>query len=378
MENAPNVKIEFLVDYELAFTSYSEKNTQSDITLLNQDKSFKGKKGLHLSGGSVDDNTGEVSGCLLDGTYTFYKGSSNGYNGFIGNCLSNDNYTFSTNQYITLNAPNEGNYIKSILIYFDGISNEYATELYFTNAINENGSTVSKYSSNFKIKNNKLIFMYSFGEDSQIKSITVNFSKWSKKNSLVKIIKIKTGYTGVYDQKTIQSLRWNDDKFSDENELTFGVSSNRAELEISDDEDIIDELYSKNLIFQNVQARIYIDDIYMGSFYIDLKDNQRGSDTWTFDCIDFFERIKDDIVPIMQIDSSGNCDLTKIISWVCDRKGIPVEYTDEALAACRAYKIPRAYIRSQQTVYEVLLKVCQVGLLRMYVSLDKLKITRGI
>lgn len=378
MENAPRVEIEFLVNYELTFTSYSEKHDQSDISNLNIDTNFKGKKGLHLCGGSVDEETGEVSGCVLDGTYTFYKSTSNSYNGFMGNCLSNDNYGFSTAQYIDFSVKHEGSYIKSILIYFDTVANEFPTELYFSNAINEDGTSVSKYSSLYKIKNNKTIFMYSFGEDSQITSIRLNISKWSKKNAFVKILKIKTGYTGVYDYASLQSLRWDNDKFSDETELTFGISSNKASVEIFDTEDIIDELYAKNLIFQNVMAKIYIDDIYQGSFYIDEKNNDRGDEVWTFDCIDFFERKKDDIVPIMQIDTSGNCNLTKIISWVCDRAGIEVEYTDEAKAACDAYKIPRAYIKSQQTVYEVLLKVCQVGLLRMYVSLGKLRITRGI
>lgn len=378
MENAPRVEIEFLVNYELTFTSYSEKHDQSDMSNLNIDTNFKGKKGLHLCGGSVDEETGEVSGCVLDGTYTFYKSTSNSYNGFMGNCLSNDNYGFSTAQYIDFSVKHEGSYIKSILIYFDTVANEFPTELYFSNAINEDGTSVSKYSSLYKIKNNKTIFMYSFGEDSQITSIRLNISKWSKKNAFVKILKIKTGYTGIYDYASLQSLRWDNDKFSDETELTFGISSNKASVEIFDTEDIIDELYAKNLIFQNVMAKIYIDDIYQGSFYIDEKNNDRGDEVWTFDCIDFFERKKDDIVPIMQIDTSGNCNLTKIISWVCDRAGIEVEYTDEAKAACDAYKIPRAYIKSQQTIYEVLLKVCQVGLLRMYVSLGKLRITRGI
>lgn len=345
---------------------------------LNIDTNFKGKKGLHLCGGSVDEETGEVSGCVLDGTYTFYKSVSNSYNGFMGNCLSNDDYTFSTPQYIDFSVKHEGSYIKSILVYFDTVANEFPTELYFSNAINEDKSSVSKYSSLYRIKNNKTIFMYSFGEDSQITSIRLNIAKWSKKNAFVKILKIKTGYTGIYDYTSLQSLKWDNDKFSDETELTFGISSNKASVEIFDTEDIIDELYAKNLIFQNVIAKIYVDDIYQGSFYIDEKNNERGDEIWTFDCIDFFERKKDDIVPVMQIDASGNCNLTKIISWVCDRAGIEVEYTDEAKTACDDYKIPQAYIKSQQTIYEVLLKVCQVGLLRMYVSLGKLKITRGI
>lgn len=376
MENAPRVEIKFLVDYELLFNNYSEKHDQSDMSNLNIDTVFKGKKGLHLCGGSVDEETGEVSGCVLDGTYTFYKSTSNSYRGFMGNCLSDNNYGFSTAQYIDFSVKHDGSYIKSILIYFDTVANEFPTELYFSNAINEDGTSVSKYSSLYKIKNNKTVFMYSFGEDSQITSIRLNISKWSKKNAFVKILKIKTGYTGIYDYTSLKSLKWDNDMFSDETELQFGISSNTASVEIFDNDDIIDELYAKNLIFQNVTMRIYIDGAYQGEFYIDTKNNERGSDVWVFECIDFFERIKDDIVPMMQI--KEDLPLTQVISWVLDRKGIDYEYADGVYDLCNKYIIPRAYIKSQQTIYEVLLKVCQVGLLRIYVTNGKLRITRGI
>ena len=378
MENAPKVEIKFLVDYELEATATSALNSQGDIMNFNQDRNFKGKKGFHLCGGSVDETTGEVSGCLLDGTYTLYGATSGSYDGFIGNELSGADYTFSSPQYVALQVKNSGTFIKSLLIYFDTVANEYATEIYFADAIKEDGTTDSRYTSSYVIKNNKTLFMYSFGEDSDIVSIKVYFKKWSKKNAFAKFTKIKTGYTGLYDYKTLQSLKWDNDMFTDPEEMSFGISSTRADIEINDVDDVIDELYAKNLIFQNVEVRIYIDDIYQGSFYIDTKENERGSDIWVFECIDYFEIVKDDIVPIMQLDDSGTCSLTKIISWATVGKGFEVEYSAEALAACNAFLIPQAYIKSQQTLYDVLLKVCQVGLLRMYISKTKLRIVRGV
>lgn len=378
MENAPRVDIRFLIDYELEATGNSALNTQADLTNINQDRNFKGKKGFHLCGGSVDPQTGEVSGCLLDGTYTLYNGLNGTYDGFIGNELSQSDYTFASPQYITIGVKNSGTFIKSLLIYFDKVAGEYPTHIYFSNAIKANGTTDSRYDSSYVIKNNKTLFMYSFGEDSDLVSITINFYKWSKKNAFAKFTKIKTGYTGNYDYKTLMSLEWDNDMFSNADEMSFGISSNRATIEINDMDDVIDELYAKNLIFQNVEARIYIDDIYQGSFYIDTKDNERGSDIWVFDCVDYFNLIKDDIVPVMQLDNSGSCTLTKIISWATAGKGFEIEYSAEALAACNSFFIPNAYIKSQQTIYDVLLKVCQVGLLRMYVSKTKLRIVRGV
>ena len=377
MENSPRVEIGFLTDYELEFVSYSSLNGQADLSNLNADTKFNGKKGFHLSGGNVDEN-GEVSGCLLDGTFTFYNKTSASYKGYMGENLSGDDYTFSTPEYIEIKAKNSGTYIKDIIIQFDSVANEYATELYFSDALNEDGTYNTKYTSAYKIQNNKTLFVHSFGTNSTLRSIKLNITKWSKKNALVKITKIRTGYTGNYSYKNLQSVKWDNFKFAEENELTFGVSSNRATLEINDSADIIDELYAKNLILQNAVVNIYIDDILQGSFYIDTKQNERGSDIWVFECVDALERIKDNIVPTLQLDTSGNANLKTIISHVLNNTGITVEYSEEASIACEEYKIPKAYINPYQTVYDVLLKVCQVGMLRMYFTVDKLRITRGI
>ncbi len=376
MENAPKVEIKFLTNYKLETVATSTQNEQASLTNINEDRKFKGKKGFHLCGGSVDEATGEVSGCILDGTYTLYNSGSGSYDGFLGNTLSGDDYLFSTPQYITIRAKNSGTFIRSLLIYFDSVANEFATQIYFSDATKADGTTDSRYNNLYVIKNSKTLFMYSFGEDSDLVSIRVNFKKWSKKRAFAKFVKITTGYTGEYDYKTLQSLKWDNDFFTNEEEMSFGISSNRATVEVNDQDDVIDELYAKNLIFQDVTVNIYIDNIFQGSFYIDTKDNERGSDIWTFDCIDFFERIKDDIVPTMQL--TDNCNLTQIISWAINGKGIQIEYTTEARTACDNYYISKGYIKPEQTLYEVLLKVCQAGMLRMYVSNNKLRIVRGV
>ena len=84
MINVPKLEIEYLVNYDLTFTNASDFHPLSDISEINTNISnLSGKKGLHLNGGSVDEETDEVSGTLLDGTFTFYKDSANAYNGII-------------------------------------------------------------------------------------------------------------------------------------------------------------------------------------------------------------------------------------------------------------------------------------------------------
>ena len=90
----------------------------------------------------------------------------------------------------------ENTYLKSLLIYFDKDCNEYATKLRFNNAVETNKIMV----------NNKLLFMRSFGEDSTLASTNVEFLEWSKENSLAKIVKIKTGFTGIYTPMQIRFI----------------------------------------------------------------------------------------------------------------------------------------------------------------------------
>ena len=100
MINVPKLEIEYLVNYDLTFTNASEFHPLSNISEVNKNISnLSGKKGFHLSGGSVDEETGEVSGTLLDGTFTFYKDSENAYDGIMGYELSSEDYSFES-QYI--------------------------------------------------------------------------------------------------------------------------------------------------------------------------------------------------------------------------------------------------------------------------------------
>lgn len=82
MKNNPRVKINFLDNTELVFLATSELNPLANLSKLNSTSLVaRGKKGFHFSGGSVNDNTNETSGCLLDGTYTFYGSTTESYDG---------------------------------------------------------------------------------------------------------------------------------------------------------------------------------------------------------------------------------------------------------------------------------------------------------
>jgi hypothetical protein len=373
-ENTPKVDFTFLKDYSLSFTNFSSKNRLADTSVLNGEDSFAGKKGFHLCGGSVNEETKEISGCVLDGTFTFYESK---YKGWLGAKLSNtDTGKFDTAESVVISTSSSGTYIKSLIIVFDEVSNEYATKIAFDNAIKADGTTDTTYTQDIEFENSENVFLFNFGETSTIVSVRLIIKEWSKKNAFVKITRIRTGYKKQYTSNEITSIKWDNFKVSDENELSFGVSSNTAEMVVLDNENILYKLYSKDLIYDNVETRIYLDDILQGVYYLSEKSNERGSQEWTLSCVDALEKNKNDICPTMQL--TTDMTMKALIEWVCSDLGMEPVFTEDASVATTAFVIPKAYITKKQSYYSVLLKCCQVCCLRMYMAYGKLVITSGL
>lgn len=390
MNNAPQVKIQYLVNYDLEISGQnsvsdlisSDLSPLSDLSNINsQDAKLRGKKGLHLSGGAVDEVTGEVSGTLLDGTYTFYADTQNAYKGIMGDELSNNNYEFDNPQYLTIKTKNANTYIRSLLIYFDPIASEYATEIYFSNAKKydiESGEIVddTSFTSAKIYKNDRLIFLHNFGEKSTLTQIQINIKKWSKKNALMKILKIVTGYTGVYDKTSLMSFDFNINKTNDPQQLRFGVSNNTCSVDVLDNDLMIDTLYKKDLIYKNIQVQISVDGIIQGVFYVDEKSSKKGTNEWIFDCVDRLEALKNITCPMMSIAERSIYEITNyVLSGIVSN----VVWEKSAKEYCQSKTIEKSYFKTGQTLYDLMLKCCQVGLLRIYIDRNDIcKITSGV
>ena len=389
MTNAPEVKIQYLVNYDLVFSGQddslegSELNPLSNLSNVNNENAtLKGKKGFHLCGGSVDETTGEISGCLLDGTFTLYGASERAYNGIMGNELSNDNYEFDNEQYITIKSKNENTYIKDLIIYFDPIASEYATEMTFTNALKydfESGKVIedTQYNGSTIIKNKNLVYLHNFGEDSTLTQIRLNIKKWSKKTALFKVLKIVTGFTGVYDKSSLIKFDFTLNKTNDTNQLRFGVTSNNCVVQVLDNDGTIKTLYEKDLIYKNVQVQISVDGIMQGVFYINEKNSEKGTDLWAFDCIDRLQILRDVKRPMMSIAERNVFD---IVGYIFSGMGLgDIAWEKEAKEYCLGVNIEKSYFEANQTLYDLLLKCCQVGLLRIYVDRNNgIRISSGV
>ena len=226
------------------------------------------------------------------------------------------------------------------------------------------------------IKNTNMVFLHNFGQESGLTQVQINIRKWSKKNALMKILKIVTGYTGIYDTTNLMKFDFTIDKVSDANQLRFGVTSNNCSVHLLDNDLMINTLYEKNLIYKNIQVQISVDGIIQGVFYINEKNSEKGSNEWVFDCVDRLESLKNVKKPMMAI---AKRNIYEILNYVLSGVVTNVVWEKTAKEYCVSKYIEQSYFEANQNVYDLMLKCAQVGLLRIYIDRNDIcKITKGV
>lgn len=382
--NSPKIDIRYVigVDIQCVNNQNTLNNSLSRPTELTKDifsmenKEIKkyGKKGFYLSGGNVDEETHEVSGCLMDGSYTFFDNVEK-YTGIVGTVLSNNNYTFNTEQFVTVRTKNTGDVITAIALTFDNVAGEFATDIKFSTEPNK------------IYKNNKMIFIKSFGQNSNVTQVKISFVKWSKKNSLAKLLKISTTITGEYDYKTIKSMDFSDEKVSNEEEVSFGVTNQYCDISLIDKNGDIQALHEANMLDGDVVAKIYLvnsnnngtaDETHIGSFILSTYENEKGTNVWKYSLVDKLEKIKDVVVEPHEVEQMT---IKQVVEFVLSKVGLGgfIDWETTALTHCSSIVIPNAWIEANQYAYDVLCKCCEVGLLRVFINaLGNVRIERGL
>ena len=379
--NSPKIEITYLADIELSYSANTlshELGRPSDvfsdkITVDGAEVQKYGKKGFFLSGGSVNENTQEVSGCIMDGSYQFFD-SKEKYPGILGNVLSGDDYTFASEQSITVSPKYTGSVIRDIVLVFDEVAGEYATH--------------SRFSSepNTTYRNNRLTFIKVFSSDIS-DSVKVIFDKWSKKNSLAKLKQIKTGITGEYDYRTIKSMDFSNEKISNEEEVSFSVTSQYCDISLIDKDGVIQSLHEASLIHDNIVAQIYLVDTAasgletktkIGEFVLQSYENEKGSSVWNFTLVDKLEKFKDIVVEPHEVEKMT---IYEVVNYALERIGFgsSISWGSSAEAHCKSVVIPNAWIEPNQYAFDVLCKCCEVGLLRIFIQpTGEVRIERGL
>lgn len=380
--NFPKVVIRYLAGVQISCSATTLKNDLSRESELTSEE-FKvgynnvakyGKKGFYLSGGCVEEPTQEVSGCLMDGTYTFFDNAEK-YPGIVGTELSKDDYTFASEQSITVATVNSTDCITAISVKFDDVAGEYATDIKLSTEPN----TV--------YKNRRYAFIKTFSEKDNVKSVKITFVKWNKKNSLAKVLKVTTSITGEYDYRTIKSLSFSDEKISNEEEVSFGVTNQFCDIGLIDKTGDINALHEANMLDGDAVAQIYLvniddngekEETQIGSFTLSTYENEKGTVLWNFSLVDKLEKIKDIIVEPHEVEKMT---IKQITDYVLEKLGFngSIYWEMEASRYCSSVVIPNAWVEPNQYAYDMLCKCCEVGLLRIFINPDgNVRIERGL
>ena len=345
MAYQPYVEIEYLPETGALTTEpVTGQNNVSHPEKLSQNKGRSGFKGLYLNGGSYVD--GKVQGTLLDGTFRLFP--DEGYPGWNGNLLSGtvdtgSGFAFSTPQVIKIER-GDGQYIRAITIKFDYQSNEYATE-YTING----GST--------RYKNRKPYIRMAWPVEGN--SFTLEITRWSKGNSVVKVTAIKVGYVGAYDVKSLKTVDVAQDEVSSTSGPQFGIVGGYGNLSLINENDEFYDLEQEQLLQDRLPVSIVAQEI--GTPEKEVLIAVRYTDEWEFDENTLevkvslkgrLERLKELLVGALPPASYTAFDLFKFafdaIGWVEGTDYIYAETPSHTLGSGSSKRNTRAQVQRMQ------------------------------
>lgn len=382
--NSPKIVIRYVVGAEISMsqTSIFDNNdfsragsiTKNTFDMGGEEIQKYGKKGFFLSGGAVDPVTREESGCIMNGSYKFFDDVEK-YPGIVGRVLSGDNYKFSSPQYVRVTTVNTGDVITALSIHFDNVAGEYATEIIFSNEPNK------------IYKNQKYVFAKTFKSEDNITSVDITFNKWSKKNSVAKLLKVTTTIIGEYDYSTIKSMDFSNEKISNEEEVSFGVTSQFCDISLIDRTGEIQALHDAHLLEGDILAKIYLvnsfedgtqEETNIGTFYLSTYENEKGSNVWDYSMIDQLEKLKNIVVDPLEV---GSRTIKQITDFILQKLGLSgsTSWSADAASYCSSITVPNSWIEPNQYAFDVLCKCCEVGLLRIFIDqVGGVRVERGL
>ncbi len=345
MSKLPSLEIEYLPETEITASS----TVTGDLGKLDtiQEK-VPGKKGFFLSGG--EKTISEESGCILDGTYKLFDEIEK-YPAWLGNVLSDTFYQFSTPQKITITAK-VGTYINSLLIYFDNVASEYATEIVLTDNVSLNETII----------NNSYTFIKVFENQDTYSSIDIIFTKWSKKNSLAKVLRIKCGFSQIYNITDFRELVFSNQLRADINVPEFGIISQFGNVKIFDKDFTIKQLVENGLIVQDILIYIYFNGQMVGKYRNSKLDNTDTSNLWKFEFSDTLTDFQEQWFTGIGVSERNLYQIVNII--------LPnIVWENNADIIAQSINIPKSYLVASSR-WQALHKCCQVGLMQIYMNTD--------
>lgn len=324
---------------------------------------YKGFRGFNFAG------TKDQWSALADGTYKYYPDT--GYNGYMSSTLSAADGTTD----IALQFFVGGDVPDTLYLAFDSVCNEYATQLKITNSQNTNVVNVNNISYLVMVPIKSLALT-----PSTDLSLTVQILKWNKPYKNIKITQISFTYVGVYTGSDIVSFECSENLFDKQLLIRAGICEQFADLKIYDRTNVLHEFAMQEILVADQQVTITaIDDVnsktyVLGSFFVNNWDVQSTDSTVGISCKDTSLTFDKIYVSAMEVQTRTVDDM--LISIFAQLKNNNWQYIDDATATyCKSISTPNNWFYTD-TLMSTLIKVCLLGMLRIYWYIDTFIVAR--
>lgn len=346
--------------------TFSEQANVSHAEKIFEDSRFKGFQGFHFAAAK-----GEWP-ADASGMYHYYP--DEGYKGFISRGMSNEEGTFSSS--ISIQVQIDGDMPNELFIQFDAICNEFATQMKVTSNQNSNTMLVnnSKYVCKIALDSLNLVSQ----EETTI--LSIELLKWNKAFKGVKITRISVNYVGVYDASELISFECSENLLNAQMQVSAGVCEQYADVEIYDRSGMLHELATDEILNgeQNITVLAIDDEAnsteILGVYSIGDWDVPSTSSRVKLSAKDNSSTLDELYVSMLPIKDR---DVDELLNLCFSQlKNTSWKYIDEDTKTyCKSIITPNSWCYTG-TLLETLVKVCLLGMLRIYWYVDSYIVAR--
>ena len=286
-----------------------------------------------------------LASSVLDGSHTFFP--DNGYPGYLSSSTQNAS--------ITIKAV--GDTISNLYITFDPVTGEHAKTIKVNNKTFDN--------------NNVSTFL-SFNAATDI---VIELSNWSAPNSTIKVSNIAITPTITLLGSDLINFKCSENLLDSDLQIDPGICEQYADLEIYDRGNIFHQLALEGLLNDDCDVNINTDDFALGIYISSEWNVEIDNSIISLSCRDrsyLFEKI------LIQRADIAERSIDDLLNILFSQANIPWNYLDnETQTRCQSIVIPNNWF-AQSNLKTLLEKICSLGMLRMYWSLNTFYVGRAV
>ena len=303
----------------------------------------------------IPDNTNTIKGfqlsssgkknSSLDGSRTFF--GPEGFSGYLGRSGQQGQ--------IVLTAT--GGTISTLYIVFDRATGEYAQTI----QINDTTFT-----------NNSVATLLSFPAAT---TLTLTFTNWTNANATVKVTNIVILPTTTLTGTDLLNFKCSENLLDSDLQINPGICEQYADIEIYDRGNVFHNLAQEGFLDGDVDVSINTDEYVLGIYIASDWDIEIDNSVVGITCRDrsyLFEKI------LIQRADIAQRTIDDLLNILFSQTNIAWNYLDdETQTRCQSITIPNNWFAASD-LKTLLDKICSLGMLRMYWSLNTFYVGRAV